>query len=191
MRPALKCTSVCFPRILPIPPHPCRMKALACCEAKYDLSCQPWALIEPWAKQTVKEAGWGHVWQARPLLRLVIYAHLNPSSDVRRGEWFKWIPVEGGGKKMTRFHISLAEQVWHFHAKSLSHAGVAENRVWVKRQHLLSICPFQRNSRETWRGTKASRAATCYCPRAAITTLAWVHTHLLRREKKNPIQHPP
>lgn len=78
-------------------PSTCGMKALSCCEAKWDLSCEQWALIEPWAKQTVKRVGWGHVWQARPLLRLVIYAHLYPSSDVRRGgnglngyRWWGW-----------------------------------------------------------------------------------------------------
>lgn len=59
---------------------------------------------------------------------------------------------------------------------------MAGNRVWVKREHLLSICPFQRNSRETWRGTKASRAATCYCQRATIIMHAWVHTHILERK---------
>lgn len=87
-------------------------------------------------------------------------------------------PAVGVGvkKKETGYHVSLPEQVWHSRAKSRSHAEVAENSVSVKQEHLLSICRFQRNSRETWRGSRASRAATCYCQRATITAHAWAHT---------------
>lgn len=84
---------------------------------------------------------------------------------------------------MTRFHISLPEQVWRSHAKLLLHAKVAVNSVWVKREHLASIRLFERNLREAWHDSEVSRAATCYWPRATITTHAW--EHLLQRGKKS------